>query len=234
MPRRSLARLAASCLVALIAAGCGSGNGAKKPDGDDPVCPTPEACPVCPAAPKPGPAPVVIGADQLDVDRSRRISLMALSADGKGALVRVEDELVGDFFQHLDLTSGTSPKAIKAWPFQAFTEPTTRKQALKAVRPEAPWPPSQRSAAGLVALAADEADAVAIYVMKGERAVKVARIARLKDDAGALADVAITKLAWDPTGSRIVVIHEQTLAASPGFTSDWVHVVTVDPQTLPF
>jgi len=233
---RALARFAAPPLVALLLAACGSSNGAKKPDGTDPVCPNPETseCPVCPAPPRPGPAPVVIGADQIDVDRSRAVSLVAMSADGKGALVRVEDELVGDYFQHLDLTSGTSPKAHKAWPYQSFTEPTTKKQALKAVRPEAPWPPSQRSSTGLVALAADEAEAVAIYVMKGERAVKVAQIARLKDEAGAWADVAVTKLAWDPTGARLLVIHAQTLAASPGFTSNWVHVVTVDPATLPF
>lgn len=232
-------RVMAIHLVVLLglAPGCGSSNGARAPDKEAcaaaKACDVCEVCEVCPAAPGPGPKAVVIGADQLSTDRARKVELMALAADGKSALVRVEDELVGDYFQHLDLTSGTSPKAIKAWPYQGFTEPTTRKQALKAVRPEAPWPPSQRSASGLVALAADEAKTIAIYIMKGERAVKVAELARLTDDEGALADVAVTKLAWDPTGARLIVVHRQTLAASPGFSSDFVHVVTVDPASIP-
>ena len=56
----------------------------------------------------------------------------------------------------------------------------------------------------------------------------------MKDETGAFADVAVTKLAWDPTGEHLVVIHTQTLAAAPGFTSDWVHVLTLDPASLPF
>lgn len=219
-------------LAVVATSACGtSGSGAK---GEDKPCPTCEPCAECPPPPKPGPAPVVIGADLISTDRSRALKLVRLSADGKSALVRIDDELAGDFFQALDLTSGVAPKVVKAWPFQQPTEPTTRKQALKSVKPEAPWPPSQRSASGLVALAADEAETVAIYVMKGERAVKVAQIARLKDEDGALADVAVTKLAWDPTGARLLVIHTQTLAAAPGFTSDWLHVLTIDPAKLPF
>lgn len=219
-----------SYALLLATAGCGSDDGAQRPD----ACKEAPACPQCPPAPRPGPKPIAIGESDIPHDRSRRYTLEAMSADGKSVLVRLEDELAGDFYQQLDLTTGPSLKTIKAWPFQAFTEPTTRKQALKAMKPEAPWPPSQRSAAGLVALAADEPDAVAIYLMKGERTVKVATLARLEDEAGVSADVAVTKLAWDPTGTRLVVVHAQTLAAAPGFSSDWVHVVTIDPATLPF
>jgi len=218
--------------LALVACGSSSGATGGGGDGDKP-CPAVE-CPVCPPPPKPGPTPIVIGADQIPTDRTRHLTLVALSADGKTALVRMEDELAGDFYAAFDLSSGTSPKVAKAFPFLQVTEPTTRKQALKAVKPEAPWPPSQKSASGLVALAADEPQAVAIYLMRDERAVKVAEIARLVDEDGARADVAVTKLAWDPTGQRLVVIHSQTLAAAPGFTSDWLHVLTIDPATLPF
>ncbi|MFO0745755.1 MAG: hypothetical protein U1F43_08785 [Myxococcota bacterium] len=220
----------ALALSIVTVAGCGSSSGAKKPD----ECPVCKPCDACPPPPRPGPAPIVIGEDALPHDRSRSFELVALAADGKSALVRLEDEQAGDFYQQLDLTGPALPKPIKFWPYQAFTEPTTKKQAMKAVKPEAPWPPSQRTAGGLVALAADEADHIALYVMKDERAVLVARIARLKDEAGAPADVAVIKLAWDPSGTRLVVIHRQTLLAAPGFTTDFVHVITIDPKTLPF
>lgn len=228
MPRTSFLTLT---LALVTAAACGSTSGAKKPDGE---CPTCEPCAACPPAPKPGPAPLVIGEDLLPHDRSRTYELVALAADGGSALVRLEDEQAGDFYQQLDLTSGFAPKVLKFWAYQSFTEPTTKKAALKSVKPAAPAPPSQVNAAGVVALAADAGDHIAIYAMKAERAVEVARIARLKDGDGAPSDASVLKLAWDPTGARLIVIHRQTLAADQGFTTDWVHVVAVDPKTLPF
>jgi len=214
-----------------LASACGSSGGATRPAD----CPAAVACPVCPAAPRPGPKPTAIGEADIPHDRSRHYTLESIAADGKSALVRVEDELAGGFYQQLDLTNGPTVKAIKSWPFQpGSAEVATRKQALKAMKPEAPWPPSQRSSTGVVALAADDGDVIGIYLMKGERAVEVATLTRLKDEAGALADVAVTKLAWDPTGTRLVIVHTQKLAAAPGFTSDWVHVLTIDASRLPF
>ena len=217
--------------VALAA--CASDSGAKKcPEVGDPKVPKPE-CPVC-ETPKPAGAPVAIAADTLTTDREKRVSLVAFSADGGTALLRVEDDAVGDFFETVDLNVSPVPKLVKTWMFQSLTEPVAEKQALRAVKPAAPGPASQKNAAGVTLVASDDGERVLVLAMKGERAVPIATLPRLKDADGVLADVSVMKLAWDPSGTRALVIHQQKLAAAPGFASQWVHVLKVDPASLPF
>ncbi len=224
---RALA-LSAGLLLAGLGA-CGSSNGAR--------CPDPKAvepCPVCPAPPKAGPTPLAIPADTLRQDRERRITLVAFSEDGARALLRVEDDMVGDYYQTVLLSEAPVPKIDKTWMFQQLTEPAVKKQALRAIKPHDPGPPSQENAAGVTLVAADDGDRILVLALHGERAVPIATLPRLVDADKRASDVSIVKLAWDPTGTRAVVIHGQALAADQGFESQWIHVVPVDPKTLPF
>jgi len=170
----------------------------------------------------------------LTTDREQRVSLIAFSQDGLSALLRIEDAAVGDLFKTVDLTVAPVPKLIKTWLFQSLTEPVALKQALRAIKPQAPGPVSQKNQAGVSLVAADDGERIVVFAMKGERAVPIAILPRLRDEDGVLAEVSVTKLAWDPTGTRAVVIHAQKFAAAPGFESEWVHVVAVDPASLPF
>lgn len=215
-----------------LVAGCGSSSGAKCPEGEE--RPLPE-CPACPPAPRPAGPAVVIPVDTLPTDRERRQRLVGFSQDGATALLRVEDDAVGDYFATVDLRVAPVPKVIKTWLFQAsLTEPIALKQALRGIKPQAAGPPSQKNAAGVALVATDDGARVVVLAMKGERAVPIATLPRLADEDGVPADVSVVKLAWDPTGTRALVIHGQRLAAAPGFESQWVHVIHVDPAALPF
>jgi|GEM_PF-1479898 len=221
----------ASLSMLVAGTACGSSSGAKCPD--EPTD-KPLACPVCAPPPRPGPAPVAIAADTLTTDREQRVSLVAFSQDGASALLRIEDDIVGDLFKTVDLTVTPVPMLIKTWLFQSLTEPVALKQALRAVKPQAPGPASQKNQAGVSLVASDDGERIVVLAMKGERAVPIATLPRLRDEDGVLADVSVVKLAWDPTGTRAIVIHAQKLAAAPGFESQWVHVIPVDPASLPF
>lgn len=220
------------CGVALTLAACGSSEGARCPDGPPP--PDARVCPECPPAPRPASPALVIGAETMPIDREQRVSLVAFSEDGRVALLRIEDDAVGDLFKTVDLTTGPVPKLIKTWFFQSLTEPVALRQALRAIKPQAPPPASQVNQAGVTLVAADHGARVVIYAMKGERAVPLAELPRLSDADGVPADVSVMKLAWDPSGARALVIHGQRLAAAPGFESQWVHVLQVDASALPF
>lgn len=212
-------------------AACGSSSGATCPD----TPPEASECPVCPPAPRPGGPIIQIPIEALPTDRERRQSLVGFSQDGTTALLRVEDEAVGDFFVTVDLRVAPVPKVIKTWLFQeSLTEPIALKQALRGIKPQAAGPASQKNAAGISLLATDDGERVLVMAMKGERTVPIATLPRLRDEDGAFADVSVVKLAWDPTGTRALVIHAQRLAATPGFESQWVHVLHVDPASLPF
>jgi hypothetical protein len=218
-------------LISLFSiAGCGSTNGAKCPEDSA----TPPQCPACPDGPRPAGAPLVIPAETLTTDRERRLSLVAFSENGGTALLRVEDDAVGDFFETVDLAVEPVPRVLKTWMFQSLTEPLALRQALRALKPQAAGPASQKNRAGVTLVGADDGERVVILAMKGERAVPIATLSRLRDADGVLADVSIVKLAWDPTGVRALVIHGQRLAAAPGFESQWLHVLKVDPSALPF
>lgn len=219
-----------AALTTILNSGCGSSGATKCPDVD----PTrPPECPICAPTPRPGPPPIVIGADTMSTDREQRVSLVALSQDGATALVRIEDEQVGDLFKTVDLRVSPVPKLVQTWLFQSFTETVARKQALRTIK-IAPGPMSQTNAAGVTLVASDAGDHIVVLAMKGERAVPIATLPRLRDADGLAADVSVIKLAWDPTGQRAIVIHEQRLAAAPGFEGQWLHVLHVDPASLPF
>ncbi len=229
----SISCFAMSGALALLLAGtgCGSASGAKCPDAPSDK---PPGCPVCAPPPRPGPAPLAIPAETLTTDREQRVESRWPSQDGATALLRIEDDAVGDLFKSVDITVMPVPKLIKSWLFQSLTEPIALKQALRALKPQAPGPASQKNQAGVSLVATDDGERVVILAMKGERAVPIATLPRLRDEDGVLADVSIVKLAWDPTGTRALVIHAQKLAAAPGFESQWLHVVAVDPASLPF
>jgi len=211
---------------------CGSSSGAKCPEAPPT---TPPDCPVCAPEPRPAGSAVAIPVETLPTDRERRQSLVGFSQDGATALLRVEDDAVGDFFVTVDLRVAPVPKVIKTWLFQeSLTEPIALKQALRGIKPPAAGPPSQKNAAGVALVATDDGPQIVVLAMRGERAVPIATLPRLVDDDGVPADVSVVKLAWDPTGTRALVIHGQRLAAAPGYESQWVHVVHVDPATLPF
>lgn len=167
-------------------------------------------------------------------DRRQRVSLMGFSRDGEVALLRIEDAAVGELFKTVDLTASPVPKLVKTWFFQELTEPVAKRRALEAIEPRAPAPASQRNQAGVTLLAADQGERIVVLAMKGERAVPIATLPRLRDADGVLGDVNLVKLAWDPSGTRAVVIHGQQLWAAPGFESQWIHVLPVDPRSLPF
>ncbi len=219
-----------AALTTILNVGCGSSSATKCPDAD-PL--KPRECPICAPAPRPGPPPVTVGADTMATDREQRVSLVALSQDGATALVRIEDELVGDLFKTVDLRVAPVPKLVQTWLFQGFTEAVARRQALRTIKVAA-GPMSQTNAAGVTLVASDAGEHVVVLAMKGERAVPIATLPRLRDADGLASDVSIIKLAWDPTGQRALVIHEQRLAAAPGFEGQWLHVLHVDPTTLPF
>lgn len=208
---------------------CGSSSGVTCPD-----VPPPPRCPECAAPPRPGPSVVEIPKDTLPTDREQRVSLVAFSGDGAIALLRVEDDVVGDLFKTVDLTTGPVPKVVKTWLFQGLTETVALKQAMRSLKSPAPFPTSQTNAAGVSLVAADMGPALVVLAMKGERAVPVAKIPRLSDEDGVAAEAAVTDLAWDPTGTRVVIVHRQKLAAAPGFESSWVHVIPLPPEALPF
>jgi len=219
---------------ALALAACGSSNGARCPEGPDgkPIV----ECPACPEVPvvKKAKKASVIAADLLRLDKPRRIGLVALSEDGMRALIRAEDTTVGSYFQTVSFVSDTAlPKVDKTFMFDRATETTVKAQAMKGFKAHA-GPPSQVNAAGVSLLAADRGELVVVYALSGERAVPVIELPRMVDADGRRSDVTMVKLAWDPTGARAIVIHRQTLAADLGFSSDWIHVVAVPADTLPF
>ncbi len=219
---------------ALAVTACGSSKGARCPEGPDgkPIV----ACPLCPEVPvvKKAKKASVIAADLLRLDKPRRIGLVALSEDGMRALIRAEDATVGSYFQTLSFVADSSlPKVDKTFMFDRATETTVKAQAMKGFKPHV-GPPSQVNASGVSLLAADRGEVVLVYALSGERAVPVVELPRLVDADGRKSDVTMVKLAWDPTGARAVVIHRQTLAADQGFSSDWIHVVPVPADALPF
>lgn len=227
-----LAHLVVCGVVALAA--CGSSNGARCPEGREGKpgvdCP---ACPEVPVIAKAKKART-IAADLLRLDKPRRIGLTALSEDGMRALIRVEDATVGSYFQTLSFVSDTAlPKVDKTFMFDRPTEATVKAQAMKGFKAHV-GPLSQVNAAGVSLLAADRGEAVVVYALSNERAVPVIELPRLVDDDGRKSDVTMVKLAWDPTGARAVIIHRQALAADLGFSSDWIHVVAVPADALPF
>ena len=225
-----LAPAMVAALTTILNSGCGSTGASKCPDAD----PTkPPECPICAPTPRPGPAPIAIGADTMSIDREQRVSLVALSQYGTTALVRIEDELVGDLFKTVDLRVTPVPKLVQTWLFQSLTETVARRQALRTLKVAA-GPMSQTNAAGVTLVASDAGDHVVVLAMKGDRAVPIATLPRLRDADGLASDVSVIKLAWDPTGQRALVIHEQRLAAAPGFEGQWLHVLNVDPASLPF
>lgn len=240
MPTTSTRAIAIAALV-LSAGGlsaCGSSNGARCPDPEGPgggpaAC---EPCPACPAAPAAGPAVIKIAADTLRLDRPRRIALSALSEDGTRALLRVEDSAVGTFFQNVLLVNpdGTPvPKVDKVSMFDRASETSVRAQALKGFKAH-PGPPSSVDARGVTLVGAERGTAVTVFAMMGERAVPIVELPRLSDADGRPSDVQVAKLAWDPTGKRVIIIHRQALSADLGFASDFIHVVPVDARALPF
>jgi len=217
-------------------AACGSSSAAVCPDQPDKGGPG-GPCPVCPeeASVAKAKKPVAVSADELRLDRPRRIALAALTEDGGRALLRVEDSNVGTYFQTVQLavTDTAVPKVDKTFMFDRPTETSVRAQALKGFKAH-PGPPSQVNAAGVTLLAADRGAAVVVYALSGERAVPVIELPRLADADGRRSDVTMVKLAWDPTGQRAIIIHRQTTTADLGFSSDWIHVVPVPAGALPF
>jgi len=222
-----------SWLLALsVSAGCASSGGAKCKDAPSGEAPT--ACPECPAPPRPAGRAVKVERESLGMERPRRIQLLAFTADGARALIRVEDGTSGNYFQTLQLVTDTLvPKVDKTFMFDRATESTIKAQAMKGFKAH-PGPPSQVNADGVALLMADRGEALVVYALKGERAVPVVELPRLVDADGRASDVSTVKLAWDPTGARAVIIHRQALAADLGFASDWIHVVPVQARALPF
>lgn len=216
--------------VALV--GCGSSSGARceaAPDG-----PPLAACPECPAPQKAAGRPLELGREALGMERPRKIQLVAFTVDGARALLRVEDGMSGNYFQTVQLAGDTpAPKVDKTLMFDRATETTVKAQALKGFKAH-PGPPSQVNADGVALVMADRGGALVVYALKGERAVPVVELPRLVDADGRASDVSMVKLAWDPTGTRAVIIHRQALAADHGFASDWIHVVPVQASALPF
>ena len=213
--------------------GCGSSGGATCPDKDPLSASDPKPCPICPVV-RPAQAPTKIGAETLKRDRERHFALIAMAADGASALVRLDDAAAGAFYQLVDLNVTPVPKLIKSWRLEDVGEKDALKAATKAMKVVAPGPPSQRNAADIALLAADDGAEVTILAMKGERAVPIATLPRLTDEDGGLSDVSIIKLAWDPTGTRAIIIHRQKSAGPPALTTEWLHVVPVAKDALPF
>lgn len=226
-------RLGALFIAVIVASslGCGSSGGATCPD-KDPV-PEPKTCPVCPVL-RQAQAPTKVGVETLKRDRERHFALVAMAADGSSALLRLDDAAAGAFYQLVDLAVSPVPKLIKSWRLEDVGEKDAMKAATKAMKVIAPGPPSQRNAAGVSLLATDDGAEITILAMKGERAVPIATLPRLSDEDGALSDVSIIKLAWDPTGTRALIIHRQKTAGPPALTSEWLHVVPVAKDALPF
>ena len=219
--------LLVSFVTVSILAACGSSSGVTCPD-----VPPPPRCPECAPVPPPGPSPIQIDKATLTTDREQRVSLVAFSGDGTVALLRVEDDAVGDLFKTVDLTTGPVPKVVKTWLFQGLTETVALKQAMRSLKSPAPFPTSQTNAAGVTLMGADIGDAIVVLAMKGERALPIATVPRLVDEDGVRSQATVIDLAWDPTGTRVVIVHRQKLQAAPGFESSWVHVIAVPP--LPF
>lgn len=232
-PSRPTIGLWSACLVALVmATGCGSSNGAKCKDAPD--GPPPSSCPECPAPPRPAGRAVKVEREALGMERPRRIQLLAFTVDGSRALIRVEDSMSGSYFQTLQLVGDAlAPKVDKTFMFDRATESTVKAQAMKGFKAH-PGPPSQVNAGGVTLVMADRGEALVVYALKGERAVPLVEMPRLVDADGRASDVSMVKLAWDPTGTRAVIIHRQALAADHGFSSDWIHVVPVQASALPF
>ena len=230
--RLSIALVPSLCAASIAGLGCASQKAAE--------CPPPPFCETCPPAPKPAGKPLDVPRDTLQVDREKHFQVVAFSADGTRALLRAEDEMVGDSFQLVDLVGGAATfatKPIKAWLFQSFIAKPTEKQARRALEPAAPPPISSRTAPGpegLSLVAADVPDALVVYVMRGERSVPYLRIPRLAAADGTPATIEIRALAWDPTGKRAIVIHAQKVPDDPAFESEFLHVLTLDPKRLPF
>jgi hypothetical protein len=219
-------------LSAALGAACASAptSPASCPEISEKACPEIPLCPPPPAAARP---PIEVRSEALPTDRERDLELVALSQDGKRALLRVVDKATGAFYQTVDLDISPVPKPDKTWRIEEFGEDLARSKALKALKPD-PQPPSQRNAAGVSLVATDALTHIAILALSGERAVVIATLPRLTDDAERPSEVSIPKLAWDPTGTRALVIHKQALAAGQGFQSAWIHVFPVPPTALPF
>lgn len=217
----------------LAATGCGSSSGATCPDPvKGPEGPA-AGCPECPPPPRAAGRALEVPREALSLDRPRRVSLVGFSTDGMRALVRAEDASVGSYFQTLDLSVSPSPKVDKTFMFDRASESTVRAQALKGFKLH-PGPPSQVDARGVSLLAADRDGQIVVYALSGERAVPIAKLPRLVDADGRASDVSMIKLAWDPTGERVLFIHRQATTADQGFASDWVHVFPVPASSLPF
>lgn len=216
--------------VAVLFSACASGSGAKCKDKPEPPG---VVCPECPEI-KPAGRAVKVPRDTLGMERPRRIQLVAFTVDGARALLRVEDATSGSYFQTLTLAGDpVVPKVEKTFMFDRATESTIKAQAMKGFKAH-PGPPSQVNGNGVSLLAADRDEEVVVYALKGERAVPVIELPRLIDADGRVSDVTMVKLAWDPTGEKALVIHRQALAADLGFSSDWIHVVSVPASALPF
>jgi hypothetical protein len=197
-----------------------------------PECPAAPICPICPTS-TPSRPPTRIDPGTITTDRQRNIELIAFSNDGKRALVRVADRASGEAYQQLDLDISPIPKIEKIWRIEEYGEEAARAKALKALKPHA-GPPSQQNASGITLLAADDGADLALYALKGERAIPIARIPRLMDEDERPSEINVPKLAWDPSGTRALIIHEQVLTADQGFQSAFLHVFPVPADALPF
>ncbi len=224
MPLRHVLPVVVSALLAACASAPTS-----VPSAD---CPAAPPCPVCPT-PAPASPPNRVDSSTVTTDRQRGIELVAFSIDGRRALVRVSDSASGDAYQQVDLDVSPIPKVEKTWRVEEYGEDAARAKALKALKPH-PGPPSQQNAAGITLVAADAQDTIIIFAMKGERAIPLALLPRLVDGDKRPAEVNIPKLAWDPSGTRALIIHEQILTADQGFRSAFLHVVPITAEALPF
>ena len=223
-------RVALICAAFMALASCASHHAKKTAP---PPCPKPKACPPQPVW-RPVPPPVV--AQEPQTKATRQITLMGFAADGKRFAVEVVDSLVGSTYQVFKATDDATPLTPAARtvfnPTDAKTEWARFRRKYRMTKKPL-FSPAQPGT-DYVLMAAQTADAVVVYVMKGKQIAPYLKIPRLKTKRGRAAKITIKRLAWEPSGGYAVFIHNQSLASKPPFSSDYIHTFRVWPYRVPF
>jgi hypothetical protein len=202
-----------------------------------PPCPEPAPPPVCPepdptpaTATPPRPVRVDLDAQEPQLDRGRTMSLEGFSADGRLALLRVDDGATGQAFQIADLTTG---RPTQNFGVMALGEREARVRGTKALGKNPVFTWSNRDAEGRTIVFADTPTHFELRVDAGAPLDTLARLPRhittdRRNNTTTPASSTRVTIAWAPGGAHVFVIYGQLTADSPPLMADrWFAVPVV-------